>query len=441
MKKWILFCVGAGFRTLLFAQFTSGPMLSYNTMREVAVWVQTNKEVSVTASYHPESSSIHVKHSQTVQTHRDDHYTATLILDSLEPGITYMVNILVDGTSSLLKYPLRFTTQSLWQHRNDPPEFTFAAGSCVYINESAYDRPGTPYGSDFGIFGSIARDKPAFMLWLGDNTYLREADWSARSSIFSRYSHTRQAPELQELLSMTHHYAIWDDHDFGPNDANRSFANKHFSKEAFMKFWPAASYGMAELNGITHQFSWNDVDFFMLDDRWYRSPQYHDLTQREVLGKAQLQWLKDALKTSQEDKNKNFRVICVGSQFLSSAKAKENFSLYPAERDELIRFLQEENITNVVFLTGDRHHSELSILKGDALIPDITDLTVSALTSGSNTKAGSEANDLRVNGSLVIEHNYALITVKGTKSQRKMVLRLKNKDGKEVFSYELSAAK
>lgn len=94
----MLLCMAAGCRTLLYAQFASGPMLAYNTMREAAIWVQTDKEASVTALYHPESSSIDIRHSQTVQTQRNDHYTATLVLDSLEPGTTYIVNILVNGT-------------------------------------------------------------------------------------------------------------------------------------------------------------------------------------------------------------------------------------------------------------------------------------------------------------------------------------------------------
>jgi alkaline phosphatase D len=64
------------------------------------------------------------------------------------------------------------------------------------------------------------------MVWMGDNIYLREADWSAESSIFRRYTHTRSHPLLQKLLGSTHHYATWDDHDYGPNNSDRSLWNK-----------------------------------------------------------------------------------------------------------------------------------------------------------------------------------------------------------------------
>ena len=52
---------------------------------------------------------------------------------------------------------------------------------------------------------------PDFMLWLGDNTYLRESDWNSRTGFIKRYPHTRALSELQPLLASTHHYATWDD--------------------------------------------------------------------------------------------------------------------------------------------------------------------------------------------------------------------------------------
>ena len=74
------------------------------------------------------------------------------------------------------------------------------------------------------------------MLWLGDNTYYREPVFSA-SGMNYRYSHTREIPELQELLSSTHNYAIWDDHDyFGPNDADRSYKMRNEALEVFKNF-------------------------------------------------------------------------------------------------------------------------------------------------------------------------------------------------------------
>ena len=61
----------------------------------------------------------------------------------------------------------------------DPPAFSFVTGSCAFINEAKYDRPGKPYGGGYEIFESMAADDPDMMLWLGDNIYLREVDFQS----------------------------------------------------------------------------------------------------------------------------------------------------------------------------------------------------------------------------------------------------------------------
>ena len=60
-------------------------------------------------------------------------------------------------------------------------------GLCVYVNEAPYDRAGPEYGGDYGIFASIDAQRPDFMLWMGDNVYLRPADWNTRTGIYHRY--------------------------------------------------------------------------------------------------------------------------------------------------------------------------------------------------------------------------------------------------------------
>ena len=68
---------------------------------------------------------------------------------------------------------------------------------------------------------AIAAQRPDLMLWMGDNTYMREPDWYTRTGVFHRYSHTRELPELQPLLAAASHYATWDDHDYGADNAGK----------------------------------------------------------------------------------------------------------------------------------------------------------------------------------------------------------------------------
>jgi alkaline phosphatase D len=240
----------------------SGPMPGYTTMNEVGVWLQLDGEANVQLEYWKVDDNDSKQLTPFVHTSQKSAFTASFVLADLEPGQTYRYRVKHNDQEILNGEELVVRTQSLWQYRTDPPSFKLALGSCAYINEEGFDRPGKAYGSGYEIFNRISDQAPDLMLWLGDNIYLREPDWGSRSGYLHRYSHSRAIPELQRLLRTTHHYAIWDDHDFGPNDANGSWPYKMWALESFNLFWmnPPVTPG---LQGITTSFRYNDIDMFL----------------------------------------------------------------------------------------------------------------------------------------------------------------------------------
>lgn len=407
----------------------SGPMLGYVTMKEALVWVQTHAPARVWLEYWPEEEPDRKARTEAVETGRERSFTARLIAEDLMPGTAYTYRILVDGREQTRPYPLGFRTQPLWPWRTDPPAFTLATGSCTYINEEALDRPGRPYGGDYPIFGAIREAAPDLMLWLGDNIYLREADWTSRSGIRHRYGHGRALPELQPLLAACAHYAIWDDHDFGPNDSDRSFIHKDLALAAFRDFWGNPGYGLPGQAGITTAFTWGDVDFFLLDNRWFRSPNDCEGCAATILGEVQREWLIEALTASRAP----FKIVAVGGQVLNPARVFENFANRHAdERAWLLRRIEEENIQGVVFLTGDRHHTELSALQ-NGMGNWVYDLTVSPLTSSAARHNEHEGNTLRVEGTYVNERNFALLDFSGKRNQRVMRIRVMDAAGRPLW--------
>jgi alkaline phosphatase D len=407
----------------------SGPMLGYSEMREALLWVQTTKAAEVQFVYWPKDNPDQQMRTKTVQTVKEEGFTAKAIADEVEPGIEYQYEVRINGKAVKLDYPTVFKTQALWQWRTDPPAVKFAVGSCTYTNEPVYDRPGKPYGGNYEIFSAIYKEQPEMMLWTGDNIYLREVDWYSWTGILKRYTHYRSLPEIQPLLASTHHYAIWDDHDFGPNDSDRSFIHKDKTLEAFKLFWGNPTYGLPDQKGITTQFKWADIDFFLLDNRYYRSPNRRQSGDRTILGEEQLEWLIDALSYSRA----SFKVVVVGGQVLNTAPVYENFANHHAEeRTYLLNRIQEEGIRNVVFISGDRHHTELSKMDSSSGYP-IYDLTVSPLTSGSARNV-TETNGLRVEGTLVQERNYGIIEVEGPRGERSMKFIIKNSAGEELWT-------
>jgi alkaline phosphatase D len=412
----------------------AGPMPGYSEMRETAIWLQTNGSAAVQIQYWDVDNSVNRFTTEAIQTKASDFHAVTFVIGGLEPGKRYEYRVILNGKQQHPNAPLHFITQPLWKWRGDAPSFSLAFGSCAYINDSLYDRPGTPYGGEYSIFNSIASHKPEFMIWGGDNVYLREADWGSRWGIFNRYSHTRQCKELQNLLSTCHHYAIWDDHDYGPNDSDRGFTRKQLTRDAFKTFWPNPTYGQ-DNKGIYTSFCWGDAEFFLLDDRWFKSPNDRQMTASpEMLGEAQMQWLLDGLSSS----NAVWKIIVVGSQFLNPVQSKESFMAAPAERMTIIDAIDREQIKGVIFLTGDRHFSELSARKqdGHALIYD---LTCSPFTSGvASERFLNEENTFRVKDSKVAKRNFAILKFSGKNKARKLTISLYDSNNDHIWTKEIN---
>lgn len=419
----------------LFAQeIQSGPMVGYSAMREVALWIQTTSEANVKINYWNVNDVNTIFQTDEIKTEKHFAFTGKLIADKVEPGETYNYEVLINNNKIEINYELKFKTQKLWQWREDAPNFSFAAGSCLYVNESVYDRPGNPYGGDYEIITNLFNKNPEFMLWLGDNTYLREVDWDSRTGILARNTHTRSLPELQPLLGSVHNYAIWDDHDFGPNNSDRGFWNKDAALEAFKLFWANSSFGINGKPGITTYFQWSDVDFFLLDNRYYKTPNDRKTGKRDLLGDEQIQWLLDNLVLSRAP----FKIVAIGGQVLNPVlrRGLENYASYEDELNLLLELIEKENIEGVLFLTGDRHHTEITKLERKESYP-LYDFTISPLTAGP-TSWVDEVNINRVEGTFVTERNFAIFNVTGTRKNRVLECTVYNTKGEKIWNYSIN---
>jgi alkaline phosphatase D len=410
-------------------------MLGYADLTEASIWIQTTADADVRLRYWPEGTSAESRTTAASTADEKTDHTALFVISGLEPGTGYGFEILVDGAPA--RFPAggttgTFATQAFWQWRANPPDFTVAIGSCYYANEPKMDRPGTPYGSDPKIFRTIAAMKPDVMLWLGDNVYLREPDFGSVAAMKRRYALAREDPALQPLLGTARHYATWDDHDFGPNDSiwvNR-FATE--SLEIFKRYWANPTYGARDIPGVFGQFSWGDVDFFLLDDRFYRTPErLPESPDKTMLGREQLRWLQHSLYYSRAP----FKVVVNGSQVLNSNSVNESFAHYPDQK-ELVDFIVRHRIRGVVFLSGDRHETELLRVTPNGFYT-LYDFTSSPLTAGlTNPMPREEQNNpLRVPGTLVNDmHNFGVLKFSGSCNERTLEMQVYDRTGKRRWA-------
>lgn len=423
------------------AQLVSGPMLGIVELRTAKVWVEV-KPGSSAAILYWKKGDMNSFRSLEKKTGKEEWFSPlTFDLVGLDVNTTYEYQILVNQktVTKPAKADGSFTTKELWQWRKPAPDFSFIAGSCAYFNEPAFDRPGKPYGGDASIFETMAKEKAAFMLWLGDNWYTRDVDYFDRWGLWYRASHDRSSPALKNLLKSTSHIAIWDDHDYGPNDIGMNYILKDETRKVFNSYFPNASAGVNG-EGIYTMYSYGDMDLFLMDDRWWRSAdEMKDSVNgkpnpaKTLWGKQQLQWLKNSLLYS----NAPFKIIATGSQVLNPVSPFDKLLDFPAEYYELMDFLKENKINGVLFLTGDRHHTEIIKVNREGTYP-LYDITASPLTSGTHKFDGPEKNNpYRVLG-IDEKQNYARFRFSGERNKRKLNVEFLGLKGEKLGEWTIS---
>jgi alkaline phosphatase D len=117
----------------------------------------------------------------------------------------------------------------------------------------------------------------------------------------------------------------------------------------------------------------------------------------------------------------------------------EHFSTYPDEREELLTRIRQQNITGVIFVSGDVHHTSLSKLERRGTYP-LYDITISPLTAGVATGAANEANYLRVPNTVVVDRNFATLDFSGPRTDRQLVITVYDTQGQQRWQHTIKAS-
>lgn len=414
--------------TQLQAGLINGPMLGHVDLREATVWVQTDTPSTIRISYKEDGAATPIW-TQPVETNPKLENTATLRLRKVEPGRHYQYKVEING--ELSNDTASFKSPSFYHGRTPPPDIRIAIGGAHYVTEEGFEPPYQTLGGGYGIFSKIADSKPDLMLWLGNTAHLRQSDWASKSGILKRYTHARSVPELAPLLANVPNYAVWGNSDYSFESAGRHYTYRQHAEDSFRAFWPAPAEVNA-LEGIATRFRRADVDFFVLDVRSYRNDSPDSTAIPEILGEAQVEWLRQEIIRS----TATFKFIIAGSPILNPADNKENLSYADTEHTALLQMLRDERISGLFFLSGGKYYGELTRLV-HANSYNLHDLTVGPLTAnpGDNSK---ELNFFRMPGSSTFERQFALIDVTGPEDGRILTVRTISMEGKELWAREIN---
>ncbi|HZA64400.1 MAG TPA: alkaline phosphatase D family protein [Nitrososphaeraceae archaeon] len=223
-------------------------------------------------------------------------------------------------------------------------------------------------------------------------------DWNniteVRSIFLDHWKYNRNDTYFKEFLSNVSMYSQWDDHeiinDFGSKWPywnlftidREGYPNIVMEgRNAFLYYSPLDSSDNNNNNytqsdrekRIYRSFNWGkDLDLFIIDARSYRSQNHIADTpdnNKTMLGQDQLQWLKQELSNS----NTTWKVVSsdvpisiptgsntsiLGRDGWANGNETNNYSYYTgfeSELTDILRFIDNQQIKNVVFITTDVH--------------------------------------------------------------------------------------
>lgn len=379
------------------AEVFSGPMPSIPRANSVGIWLQATPLVDVIIHYWPVDKS---NEPQVWLGSTDVDGLLKADIDSLLPSTDYAYSLTLGEKKQEGIFYFKTLVKNYFPQVHD---VSFLFGSCSWWKET-----------DYPIIQTMADHSADFMLWLGDNLYLEPWDYDHIDGIEKKYASTRQHHNLNNLLSSKGQVATWDDHDYGRNDASRDWIFKEEARHVFSKYWINPSYGTPDIPGVQTQFRISDMDFFLLDGRTFRDNP--DMPEpKQMYGADQLRWLKNNILNSRAQ----LKILISGSQWLNPRNTFEGWNLYPKEQNAFLSWLKDKQIPGVIFLSGDRHFSEVIQQQREGTYP-LYDITCSPLTSilVKELNESEKDNPFRLKDTLVTEHNYCEMKVTGDKDNR-----------------------
>ncbi len=270
--------------------------------------------------------------------------------------------------------------------------YKLGIGSCV---DQDYPTP---------AWASLEKESINSFFFLGDNIYGDVPSGRLDNVILSYEKLNNQMPSW---LKNTEKLVIWDDHDYGLNDAGANYIYKAESQQIYNDAWnidqndPRRSREgiyFSELKDIAGK----KILIVGLDTRYFRSNlikignsyKPHKNSNTTILGPIQWQWLEKELSREHD-----ILILASSIQVLATEHRFEKWSNIPHERDKLLALLNKLS-SKVLIISGDRHRS--GFYKQD----NIYEFTSSSLNRGIFP---SYETDSLLLGKTYTQNNYGIV--------------------------------
>ena len=368
----------------------SGPIVGAVTENSATFLVKPVNSSSVRIQLSEDTLFTEPFYTEETVTDQNNFNFTKIQISNLSPGVKYFYRAVIDG--SVTDRIHSFKTFSAEKNYN----FSFGFGSC----QQGYGAT-TP-----DIFPVIAEDSLRFFIQTGDWTYpdfgkqgkgYNESMDKLEETYRDRYDYSY--PFNSEVLSRLPLSYIYDDHDFAGNDADGTNAFKLNSVKAYSMFFPHYKLDNPD-NGIWQKFRFGDVEFFLTDLRTQRSanadaidaegkfspPAGHSILNGfKIDGEDQKTWLENSLKSSDAKWKVIISTVIFNPRYSDALKDEQLGKLFPKVQkgisdkwagfpediDFLIDIIKNNDIKNVIMVSGDSHSSYIDD-GTNSVIPEIS---------------------------------------------------------------------
>ena len=348
---------------------------------------------------------------------RENKRVVTFVLTGLSSGAAYHYAIEAGGNVDRNRQGA-FRTPEV-----GPYSFSFAAGSCATT------------GSSGRVFDAIREQAPLFFVHTGDLHY-ENIRWNDPNLFRDAYTTVLTSPAQSALYRSTPIVYIWDDHDFGPNDSDRTSQSREAAQQVYREWVPSHSLPVIGKSGpIYRAFTIGRVRFIVTDERSEKSPPPDpDTAEKTMLGSEQKAWFKQELLAA----NGQYPLIIWVQPvpwITEPAPGSDSWGGYTTERREIADFIAENEIEGLLMISGDAHmlaiddgtHSDFSTF-GDAGFPV---LQAAPLDRPGNVKGGPYSE-----GTASGSGQFGLVTIDDDGTSIEVTLRGLNYEDDELMRYK-----
>ncbi|KAI9139920.1 PhoD-like phosphatase-domain-containing protein [Paraphysoderma sedebokerense] len=287
-----------------------------------------------------------------------------LNVTGLKPDTNFMYSVVPGGQRVRNAVPLGFIRT--FPVPLAPTNFTFAVGSCAKWPDQAY-----------AFEHMLKQSDVRFFVHSGDFFYGDIAQ-NNRQLFVDQYLSVLGAGVQRRLFKQMPLFYIYDDHDFGPNNADGTSPSRDASLWAFSSLYPHYPLRTVKNDIVGFQaFTVGSVRMIMTDLRSQSKYDFWDPKKSTNLGSEQLQWLLEEF----EDFKKYKMMVWVSSKPWNGENSTmaDQWRGFYHERALIANKIAELKMDNLIMIAGDAHM---------LAIDDGTNTDYSTGNDGNSTGAG-----------------------------------------------------